>query len=64
MNRTDIADVVKKFSPMPPSLGLPLPEFFNVRWPKKLTSTLLNIQEATATDVKIKDIIIRKIGGR
>ena len=62
--RTKIADFVKKASPTPPSLGLPLPEVLNVRWPKKLTSTLLNIQEATATDVKIKDLIIKKIGGR
>ena len=63
MNRTDIANAVKKFSPAPPSIGPPLPEGMNVRWPKKLTSTLLNIQEETATDVKIKDMIIKKIRG-
>ena len=61
--RTKIADFVKKASPTPPSLGLPLPEVLNVRWPAKLSQTLLNIQEATATDVKIKDLIIKKIKG-
>ena len=64
MNRADIADTIKKFSPAPPSIGPPLPEGLNVHWPDKLTNTLLSIQEATATDVKIKDIIIRKIRGR
>jgi hypothetical protein len=64
MNRSDIALIIKAATPMPVSLGPPLPEYFNLRWPGKITTTLLNFEEATATDVKIKNSIIRKIGGK
>jgi hypothetical protein len=64
MNRSDVANFIKGATPTPPSLGLPLPEALNIRWPKQVSSALLNIQEATATDVKIKDLIIKKIRGK
>jgi hypothetical protein len=61
--RAKIADFVKKASPQPASLGPPLPEYFNLKWPGKISDLLLKFEEATATDVKIKDMVIKKIRG-
>jgi len=64
VDRFQVAKVIKDITPLVASLGPPLPEALNIRWPKQVTNALLKFEEATATDVKIKDNIINKIRGR
>lgn len=64
MNRTKIAEIVRKITPQVATLGPPLPEGINVRWPKFVSDNLLKFELATATDIQIKNSLINKIGGK
>ena len=64
MNRVKIAEIVRKATPQVATLGPPLPEIMDVRWPKIVSDKLLKFELATATDIQIKNSLINKIRGK
>jgi hypothetical protein len=64
MNRAKFAEIVRKATPQVATLGPPLPEVMDVRWPKIVSDKLLRFELDTATDIQIKNHLINKIRGR